>query len=148
MNTLRIEKSKVHLSSTAGYFNASWQSVDRIPIVLSLLREELNRLEKANSTDLCSYRAELPKKLSSYQRLYQHWSQVDLNLRQTEWIAEIGFYLQTWQQIISLSSFQPPSLIPLPLIDQKKSLLTSHLGILTNTRHNQDHEISKIYGSV
>jgi hypothetical protein len=149
MKILRTEKSRVHLSSTAHYFNAAWQSVDRIPIVLALLREELNRLEAAHRADGPSQGTGLPQKLSSYQTLYQHWHLLDLNPRQTEWVAEIGFYLQTWQRIVSSLSFQSPSPVLLPSIDQKQSLLTSHLGTLTHTRTHQDDEIpQKIYGSV
>ncbi len=40
----------LHSSLTDQYFDSSWQSVDRIPIVLSLLKEELNQLETVNST--------------------------------------------------------------------------------------------------
>ncbi len=130
-----------HLLSTVHSFNSSWQSVDRIPIVLSLLKEELNQLETANSTDSL-YWTTLQKKLSRYQVLYQYWNQIDLNPRQTEWMADMQFYLQTWQKMVSSSpQLSPPVL--LPRVDQKKPASISSFGNLTNHRRNQSHEIPK-----
>ncbi len=131
-----------HLLSTVHFFNASWQSVDRIPIVLSLLKEELNQLETANSASSPSYGTDLQKKLSRYQALYQHWSQMDLNPRQTGWVADMRFYLQTWQKMASsLSHLSSPVLLPRE--DQKKFVPLSNFGILTNNKRNKDHEIPK-----
>ena len=131
-----------HLLSTVHFFNSSWQSVDRIPIVLSLLKEELNQLETANSTGSPSHGTDLQKKLSRYQALHQHWSQMDLNPRQTEWVADMRLYLQTWQKMLnSLSQLSSPVL--LPQVDQKKFALISNFSILTNNKRNKDHEIPK-----
>ena len=131
-----------HVLSTVHFFNTSWQSVDRIPIVLSLLKEELNQLETANSTDSPSHGTDLQKKLSRYQALYQHWNQMDLNPRQTGWIAEMRLYLQTWQKMVSsLSQLSSPVL--LPRVDQKNFAPLSNFSILTNNKRNKDHEIPK-----
>ena len=131
-----------HLLSTVHFFNSSWQSVDRIPIVLSLLKEELNQLETAHSTGSPSHGTELQKKLSSYQTLYQHWSQMDLNPRQTEWITDMRLYLQTWQKMLSsLSQLSSPVLFP--RVDQKKFAPLSGFGNLTHNRTNKSHEIPK-----
>lgn len=131
-----------HLLSKVHFFHSSWQSVDRIPIVLSLLKEELNHLETANRTGLPSHGTDLQKKLSHYQALYQHWSQMDLNPRQTEWVTDMRFYLQTWQKVVSSSS-QLSSPVLLPGVDQKKIAPISSFSILTNNKKNKDHEISK-----
>ena len=131
-----------HLLSTAHFFNSSWQSVERIPIVLSLLKDELNQLETAYSTGSLSPWTDLQKKLSRYQALHQHWSQMDLNPRQTEWVADMRLYLQTWQQMLSSLS-QLPSPVLLPELDQKKFAPISSFSILTNHKRNKDHEIPK-----
>ncbi len=69
----------LHSSPTDQYFDSSWQSVDRIPIVLSLLKEELNQLETAHSSGSPPHGTTvLQKKLSRYQALYRYWSQMDL----------------------------------------------------------------------
>ncbi len=89
----------------SNYFDSSWQSMERIPIVLLLLKEELHQLEIAHETDLTAHWDHLQQKLTAYRTLYQHWKQANLNPRQTEWISEMKFYLQAWQQTI----FSSPS---------------------------------------
>ena len=132
----------LHSSPTDQYFDSSWQSVDRIPIVLSLLKEKLNQLETANNTGSLSPGTDLQKKLSRYQALYQLWSQMDLNPRQTEWVANMRFYLQTWEKLVSPSS-QLSSPVLLPRVEQKKSAPISNFGALTNNRRNQSDETLK-----
>jgi hypothetical protein len=95
-----MEKIMLYSSSTEQYFNSFWQSVDRIPIVLLLLQEELNQLETSSAfSETGSPRlAELPQKLNAYRALHQHWSQANLNPRQTEWLSKMQFYLQALEQ--------------------------------------------------
>ncbi len=67
---------------------------------------------------------------------------MDLNPRQTEWIADMRFYLQTWEKIVSPSS-QLSSPVLLPRVEQKKSAPISNFGALTNNRRNQSDETPK-----
>jgi hypothetical protein len=85
-------------------FDASWQSMERIPIVLLLLKEELHQLETTPETDLLTHWTHLQQKLTAYRTLYQYWRQTPLNPRQAEWINEMKFYLDAWQQTIFSSA--------------------------------------------
>ena len=92
---------------------SSWYSVDRIPIVLLLLKEQLSQWETSNKTDLSFRLIDLQQKLMTYGTLYYHWNQMNLNPRQIEWIAEIGLHLQALRQMIdSLSRLSSFNLLP------------------------------------
>jgi hypothetical protein len=98
-----MEKTMSPSSLTDQYFDSSWQSVDRIPIALMLLKKALHQLETpsaSNETGHFPGLAVLQQKLMAYRVLYQHWSQTDLNPRQTEWLSKVQFYLQALEQRI------------------------------------------------
>ena len=86
-----------------------WQSsVAMIPVLLELLKEKLNAHSRIPSE---TYQA--------YQAIYHSWQQTqDLNIKQKEWIKEIGDYLGAIQQTLfrshseSHSSCQAPGVRP------------------------------------
>ena len=94
----------LHSLSHGKYFDSSWQSMERIPIVLLLLKEELHQLEITPETDLLAHWTHLQQKLIAYRTLHQHWKQTHLNPRQAEWINEMKFYLDALQQTIFSSA--------------------------------------------
>jgi hypothetical protein len=119
-------KIMLYSSSTEQYFDSSWQSVERIPIVLLLLQEELHQLETPSALSKTGppRLAELQQKLIAYRALHQHWIQADLNPRQTEWLSKIQFYLQALEQRVR--SLSPSSVLNhFPPITQEKSVLMS-----------------------
>jgi hypothetical protein len=75
-----------------------WQSVTMIPVVLELLREELNYQEgRINANAMISL-----QNIPAYQVLYQHWQNDNtLNTQQQSWIKQIGAYLHILNQSIA-----------------------------------------------
>lgn len=77
-----------------------WQSVSMIPVLLLLLKEQLNLLESADHYHRQLIVQCLQKKLQFYLDNYQRWRKADLNPRQSAWMEEIRAHLDSLQNTL------------------------------------------------
>lgn len=77
-----------------------WQSVSMIPVLLLLLKEQLNLLESADHYHRQLIVQCLPNKLQFYLDNYQRWRKADLNPRQSAWMEEIRAHLDSLQNTL------------------------------------------------